>query len=431
MSRRRVLAAGSTLLAFGAGALVRARAAASPPSLDEWLGRHSGVAKAVIWDFGKGALPYAAWPESSKAQLRTAYARAWNGEPSGLSDPPPNQLTRQDDNSPLTVFSGTDAFALHAALVGNSLAAEIGTRLPWSIAGYSEPALAALLDGRQTFARLSNSPDSYATVLHGVPAPPEACLDFLRTQRIIGASRRATIVQILTWCRDRLRHFTGKMTAGNFAEHWQYRGMPPASRVMSGTHYAGASFGTSDRRRHFTAGCWGTTSFLAAVLRTVNIPVRQLTPERHSSPHFVAEDLCLSHGDDPYNAYCRIQPSFDIEQILITKAQYDIWFPTAATPVTGQASNVGRAVTDLAIRHLPMALLDDYAQDLMAGKSREAGKVLQALKERHSLAALEALRLWDRLDARVTELGGAQKVHQLYVESARNYDQGSIATTVR
>src|SRR5262249_5753734 len=159
------------------GMPVRTLAAASPPALDQWLERHSAVAKAVIWDFGKDALPYAAWPESSKAQLRAAYLRAWHGEPSGLPDPPPNRLARQDDNRHLTVLSDANAFALHAALVGNSLAAEIGTRLPWSIAGYSEPALAALLDGRQTFARSSTLPDGYATVLHGVPAPPEAALD--------------------------------------------------------------------------------------------------------------------------------------------------------------------------------------------------------------------------------------------------------------
>jgi hypothetical protein len=419
------------MLASGPRFVAPARAAAPPPSIDDWLRMHSSVAKAVVWDFGKGGLPYAAWPEPFKARLRAAFARAWSGEPSGLVDPPPNQLAREDDKYPLTVLSGADAFALHAALVANSLAADIGRRLPWSVADYSEPALAALFDGRQIFARSSNRPDGYATVLHGVPAPPDACLDFLRAQRIIGANRRATIVQMLAWCRDHLWHFTGKMTARNFEEHWQYRGMPPVSRVMSGTRYAGAGFSaTSDRRRHFTAGCWGTTSFLAALLRTVNIPVQQLTPERHSAPYFVTEGLCLSHGDDPYNGYCRVQPSFDIEQILITKAQYDIWFPPGAAPVAGELGNVGRGVTEAAIKLLPIALLDDRAQDVMAGRSRETGKVLQAFKDKYTLAALEAAQLWQRLDARLAGLGGAQKVRELYVESARNYDQKSIATTV-
>jgi hypothetical protein len=441
VTRRDVLAIGGALLGAGSSFLAPARAAAPPPSIDDWLRTHPNIAKAVVWDFGKGGVPYAAWPEPFKARLRAAFARAWSSEPSGLVDPPPNQVTHENGKYPLTVLSGTDAFALQAALVANSLAADIGRRLPWSVADYSEPALAALLDGRQTFARSSNRPDSYATVLLGVPAAPEACLDFLRTQRIIGASRRATIVQMLSWCRDQLSHFTGKMTAGNFEDHWQYRGMPPASRVTSGTRYAGAGFGTSDRRRHFTAGCWGTTSFLAAVLRTVNIPVQQLTPrvmnaattsvDRHSAPYFVTEGLCLSHGDDPYNAYCRVQPSFDIEQILITKAQYDTWFPPGAAPMAGELGNVGRGVTDPAIKFLPITLLDDYAQDVMAGRSRESGKVLQAFKDKYTLAALEAAQLWQRLDARLAELGGPQKVRALYAESVRNYDQRSIATTVR
>jgi hypothetical protein len=38
---------------------------------------------------------------------------------------------------------------------------------------------------------------------------------------------------------------------------------------------------------------------------------------------------------------------------------------------------------------------------------------------------------WQRLDARLAELGGPQKVRELQAESARNYDQASIATTVR
>jgi hypothetical protein len=442
VTRRAVLAIGGTILASGPGFLAPARAATPPPSVDDWLRTHSNVAKAVVWDFGKGGVPYAAWPEPFKARLRAAYARAWNGEPSGLADPPPSQLTLEDEGYPSTVLSGADAFALHAALVANSLAADIGRRLPWSVVDYSELALAALLDGRQTFARSSSRPDSYATVLLGVPAPPETCLGFLRTQRIIGTSRRATIVQMLAWCRDQLWHFTGKMTAKNFEQHWQHRGMPSASRVMSGTRYGGDGFGgTSDLRRHFTAGCWGTTSFLAAVLRTINIPVQQLTPrvmnaattsvDRHSAPYFVTEGLCLSHGDDPYNGYCRVQPSFDIEQILITKAQYDIWFPPGAAPVAGELANVGRGVAEAAIKFLPIGLLDDYAQDVMARRSRETGKVFQAFKDKYALPALEAAQLWQRLDARLAELGGPQKVRALYAESARNYDQRSIATTVR
>jgi hypothetical protein len=430
------------MLAAGPRFVAPARAAAPPSSIDDWLRMHSSIAKAVVWDFGKGGLPYAAWPEPFKARLRAAFARAWSGEPSGLVDPPPNQVTGENDKYPLTVLRGADAFALHAALVANSLAADIGRRLPWSVADYSEPALAALFDGRQIFARSSNRPDSYAAVVHGVPAPPETCLDFLLMQRVVGANRHATIVQMLAWCRDHLWHFTGKMTAKNFEQHWQHRGMPPASRVMSGTRYSGDGFGgTSDLRRHFTAGCWGTTSFLAAVLRTVNIPVQQFTPtvmnaattsvDRHSAPYFVTEGLCLSHGDEPYNSYCRVQPSFDIEQILITKAQYDIWFPPGAAPVAGELANVGRGVTEAAIKLLPIGLLDDHAQDVMARRQRETGKVFQAFKDKYTLPALEAAQLWQRLDARLAELRGPQKVRALYVESARNYDQKSIAATAR
>jgi hypothetical protein len=331
-----------------------------------------------------------------------------------------------------------DAFALHVSLVANSLVAEIGRRVPWSITGYADAALAALLDGRNTYARSSNGQDAYTILRTSVPAPPERCLEFLRSNQMIAADRRTTIVHVLSWCRD-LWHFTGGNAARNNEEHWHYRGMPPASRVMSGTTYTGTGFGTKiDLRRHFTAGCWGTTGFLISLLRTVNIPVQELNPtqvnqlggfESHSAPHFMSEDLCLSHGDDPYDANCRVEPSFPIDKILIGKAKFDAWFPPGKKAVAGGQRNVGRRVNDLAIEHLPIYLLNKYAQDVMSRLAPENGKVFQDYKGAYTMAELETARLWPRLDARLGELGGPQKVRALYAEAEQTYDRQSIAAT--
>jgi hypothetical protein len=438
-TRRRVLATGAgLLLASQLRPIALAQADTPVAPLDPWLNAHGNVGRALVWDFGKGGQPYASWPEPAKARLRVAFALAWNGKPNGLVDPPPDVRVYKDMDFPLTALSGANAFALYLALVGSSLAQEIGHRLPWSVTGYSDAALATLFDGRQTYARWVNGQDGY-TILHvSVPAPPETCLAFLRSSKMIGADRRATIVHVLSWCRN-LSHFLGAIAAKNNEDHWHYRGKPPASRVISGTTYTGAGFGPDeDRRRYFTAGCWGTTGFLISLLRTVNIPVQGLNPtdmsengklSSHSAPYFMTEGLCLSHGDDPYNAYSRFEPTFGIDQILIGKAQFDAWFPPGKTPVAGSRSNVGRRVIDLAIKYLPIDLLNDYAQDVAAWKTHENGKVFHNLKGTYSMAELDATKLWQRLDARLGELGGPQKVMALYAEAQQANDRQSIATT--
>jgi hypothetical protein len=437
---RRALIAGGAAAAVGL-AMPRADAAA-PPSLDEWVRVRPNIAQAITWDFGKGPQPYASWPDPFKARLRSAYARAWNNEPSGLVDPPPNQLARKDDEFPNTVLTLDHAFALHAALVGNSLAIEIGHRVPWSIADYAAPALAALFDASPWIRR--KVADGYEIWLNGVPAPPETSLAFLRAKKLVDANRRATIVRLLEWCAFRMSHFAGNQSAGNFEAHWQYRGMPPVSRVIGGTRYDGSVASQKGSARYYTAGCWGTTATLAAVLRTVNIPVAQVFPqhmsphrgfesrvERHSAPHFISEDLYLSHGDDPYNAQLRLQPSFDVAEILIDKAQYEAWFPPGVTPVTGTPRNVGRRVVELSARHLPIYTLNQHVQDMLAKSGRAAGKVYGGFRPYYTVAELEAMRLWERLDAKVAQLGGGQKVRELYAEAERRHRDGGVPDSMK
>src|SRR5260370_11485134 len=208
-TRRRVLAASAgLLLASRLRPLAPAQADTPVAPLDPWLSAHGNVAKALVWDFSNGGQPYASWPEPATARLRAAFALAWNGKPSGLVDPPPNVAVYNDTDFPITVLSGANAFALYLALVANSLAAEIGHRLPWSVTCYSDAALATLLDGRQTYARSNKVRDAYTILRVSVPAPPETCLAFLHANKMIGADRRATIVHALSWCRN-LWHFNG------------------------------------------------------------------------------------------------------------------------------------------------------------------------------------------------------------------------------
>jgi hypothetical protein len=343
---------------------VERRALAAPvPSLEKWLAANPNVANAMFWNPGDHPKPYAAWPAPFKEKLQVAFALAWNGVPTGLPDPFPNLSPLKDDNGGVEVtLRGEQAFALYAAYAANSLATEIGHKLPWSIIGFSASALRALFDGHEQYRKLYPRQDEYQVVLDGVPPAPETCLAFLRANKLVGPDRRATIAQLLEWCRDRLSHYTGMRKPFNMEAHWQYRGQPPISRVLSGTRWQGTEkkwSPTGDPRRRYTAGCWGTTAVLTSVLRTVNIPVRQVLAsdtdtagsgmERHSAAYFPADELCITHSDDPYSAFVRYLPSFDIKQIIVSKPQWDLWFPARSKPDLQAPRNIGRPLFESAV----------------------------------------------------------------------------------
>jgi hypothetical protein len=451
LTRRGFVAAGAALATVTLGPGRSAAAAGTPPpSLDAWLAAHGNVAASITWHFGKGQVPaFAEWPGPFKERLRAAFVRAWNGEPSGLIDPPPNQYPAKDDESPTTIFRAEDAFALYAALTATSLAQEIGRRLPWSVTNYDRTSLETLFSGHLQFDlqpgggyRL-NFGLSIDIGINAVPAPPEVALQFLRANNILGRDRRETIVNIVRWCRDYLTHFIGR--SGTYTreadEVFQYRGQVPVSRVIRGTIYTGEMIPRTDydRRRHWTDGCWGTVGFLASVLRTVNIPAERLwapilgadgkPKATHCAPFFPTEQLTLSHGDDPYDYLCRLQPSFPVDQLLMTRKQFDAWFPGGVPPGTPTRDNVGRRVYDLALVHLPIAVVNNYAIEKLQGLPQGERIVKMFGTSRYPRAELDKTNLWKRLDAKLAELGGPEKVRALYVNEIERYERQSIATT--
>ena len=66
--------------------------------------------------------------------------------------------------------------------------------------------------------------------------------------------------------------------------------------------------------------------FLRTVLRTVNIPVVHEHQGGHALPHFSADGLHLSHGDDPYTQYTFADPSYPMSELLMKQSTFDEWF---------------------------------------------------------------------------------------------------------
>jgi hypothetical protein len=349
-----------------------------PPSLECWLSDHPNVADSIKWEFtypgnaydvaetAKRAWP--AWSDAEKVELGVAFEAAWGwlyGQPTpfrnlneSIAYPPANvNDTSTDTGSPYTAVPEAYARDLYLRWIATSLAVEIGGHVPWSVTAYPAEQLQILFDSAAIMARRGDGNFNLCAGNPGHPlyvhrkdnlggsliAPPRFTLAFLRNASLVGATRAATIASLLDWCRDNLVHFYGSADYGTMDQHWQYRGLPPITRIVSGTTstYPGATM-----FEHWTAGCHGTAGFLRNVLRAVNIPVQLLRVCGHGQVRFITEDTYRDHADNPYNGGFKMsaRPAADL---LIDDATYTSWFGTDQDNHDTNCTDVGRRAREL------------------------------------------------------------------------------------
>lgn len=362
----------------------------------------------MVWESASGGLRYADWPAGDREELDRRAA----GDPGlpPLRDPMPNIVADllADDEDAETLLSDDDAHAYYLASVANSLEAERRHTYPWSMDDLSDDGLAILLDSRSFFTRDTDHGRDGYDVRFVVHAPPRDIVSFLESEKIVGTTRRQTIERLLEWSHRSLFHALYGWEAKTMEDHWQYRGVPPVSRVIHGTTYLGPPGGPSGVQ-HFTAGCHGTNSFLASMLRAVNIPVVYRTAAGHATPYFPSEGLYLSHGDDPYSRLTWATPPMPMGELLITKAQWESWFGEQVSE-EDRLRNISGRTAELAVEHLSDLLLGRRCADAKAGVPHEDGEVYKTLKWHYTLKDLDDLQLWSKLDAKIEAMGGCAAV---------------------
>jgi hypothetical protein len=386
--------------------------------LEAWLNQNPTVRDAISWEGSNGRAGWSSWTSEQKDFLRRTFAAAWNTSFLLLEDPPRNIATPGDTDAPLTVITETDAWLLYVAYISYNLAVEIAGWTSWSLTTYPQDQLEQLLDSRQMY-RWNNANQGF-DVCEGqasenvVPASPWTTLLFLYENGIYTCRSRADVIaRMVEWCRQNLAHFSGGFEAKNMEDQWQYRGCPPVFRIIRGTAFPGAEVESFRAVLHRTAGCWGTTSFLKATLRVLNIPVKEVVIQsgivRHSLPSFVSEGLYMTHGDDPYSRLTKCTPPYPSRELLIDQAKFDQWFGSNV-PAAEQLKNVGRQVQELAIEHLPDSLLRAHCRDQAANVANADSEVYDSFKNRFTVAELEAQNLWTRLDDKIRSLGGCSQI---------------------
>jgi hypothetical protein len=372
------------------------------PDIIDWLMQHMNIYSALRWNEpNAGGLCYYDWSAQKQQDFRQAFAAAWNHQPMVLDDPSANLANYDTDG---TVFDANHAWLLFCAHAAYSLAVEIGGRLPWSIVGYSDADLKLLFHGGSLF-RYDSTLNGYSLQIQAVPALPEFTWAFLVSNNLIGTDRLTTIARVLDWCRNNLLHFSGAGTAADMTAHWGYAGHPPVSSVINGTV---CTLNPEWGIRHYTAGCWGTTAFLQAVLRTVNIPVESVMGGGHTMPHFTTDNRYLCHGDDPYGFFSKCSPPYDAGLLLIDKATFDGWFGVGVPSATA-ANNVGRRSTELAVQYLPDGVLHLRYVEIQDGLPPHNGKVYPHFQSLYPNINDLYPDFWQRMDQKLAQFGYADK----------------------
>jgi hypothetical protein len=401
--------------------------------LAAWLEEHPEVRYRLLWWVpGQGWIPFHIWSDELKNEFFARYDAAWRGEASLLPAAPPNLLPHEDQGSLTTVLSWRDAQALYLSLVATSLVVEFKHLVPWSFADYTIAEMEMLFSGLKLFNRNPLCVPGFTpftnydpvpasctdvglelTSVWNMPAPGDMALRFLTDEVGIGESRVDTIANLIEWSRRSMTHFGGNYRTDVVDYYWGYRGAVPTARVMEGTdpvgfHPQSADWGYPPGTgydalpSHWTAGCHGTVQFFREVLRVINVPVNYETAGGHAMPHFMGDDVYLSHGDDPYSSMAKAD--YPASLLLIDEATHEAWFDDPAVA----AANIGRQVKVLAVTYLPPALLAYRCDDLAAGLSLEEGSVYQFLRAAYTMEELDALDFWDRLDAAIIEAGGCR-----------------------
>jgi len=275
--------------------------------------------------------------------------------------------------------------------------------LPWSLNELTGTDLSILFDSQSLF-KWDPNRGAYRVVFgsHGsaTPGDPNNVFAFLDDNGLIADSRLETVHRVLEWTR-RLQHYFGNDLAGNYYAHWQYRGMPPVSRILSGT----TNTEYPERGvQHYTAGCWGTSTLLSLMLRTANIPVRFEIYAGHAHPHFLDERTFLTHGDDPYNVNMKTALWIPMSELPITEAQHELWFG-ANVSFEVQQNNTGRRVGELTLEYLSGHIVRKHCEDLASGVPRNESQAFSYFSKWYTMEELEATNLWERLDAKAVELG--------------------------
>lgn len=385
--------------------------------VQQYLAENAFIASNMLWrGTDRQSRPYHQWSQPLKDKFALAVEQLL-GAGTGLPDVmTPHQTWDAGHRLPFTVYSKDDAEDLYVANVAHSLLLEMTGALPWSLSDLSGHELTLLFDSRHFYwYGTYDDVTGYRVAGQVPPAPPEFIWDFMERERLIGNTRQETIIRTVHWARYHLYHYSYPRDRTNYepdVDHWDYRGGAPLARVLEGTTRKRDGW-----KGHATAGCHGTNWVLMHVLRAANIPVEYVVWGGHAIPSFPSEGLYLSHGDDPYGQLAQyaspFPEPFPTSEMLIPEDIYSDWF-NASNSDDENRNNVGRRGTELGVKYLPQWLLRVRCRDIANGVSNADSRVYRpgtaGIGHYWTVAELEAMDFWKRMDTKIGQYGGCSNI---------------------
>jgi len=382
---------------------------------------HLDVRSSIKWQELDGtSRTYSEWSNDEKEQLQTTFDLIFEGGLTNLPEAPKIIGGRFP-----AIGRGLEpslAWNYYIAYVAQSLAVEIGSWVPWSFHDYDYESRSLLFDSRSLFiANEAKKNYTMGTEVMGgggvTIGDPVRIYEFLEKNRFVGNTRIETLENLFGWCTDNLFH-AGFVPAGTYKVlyYWQYDHYTPVERIISGTYR-----GNETVKKHWTGSCWGTTGFLKTVLRTINMPVKleqrcghalpSFLTERNDKPSNLIEKRYLSHGDDLYNGGIKPSSLFPRRELLLNQETFDSWFGPSVS-ATDVCNNIGRGTFELALEHLNLRLLRYHCDDVEQGKDHANSSVYKStgFSKIYTVEALEMANLWERIEQKISDLGGCQNI---------------------
>lgn len=268
----------------------------------EVLLNNSKIAEALAWEERWGIQSYNKWPIYRKTQLMEAISRIENNEPFPLQSPP--ELINGK------YFSDNDAWTIYITHVAHTLWLEANRLVNWSILDYAPPDLEVLLNSSTMLHYEKSKGYDVPVLLMGNVTDwnIESSYRFLKENGYILDDPASTVYAFAGWIRDNVRHFYQNGNESDekvYKRFWDYQGPPPVDRILY--PISDIDGGTS-----YSAGCWGTTGLFSAVLRSVNIPVKNeivrlgipgFPGMLHSGIKLPTIGIGIVHSDDFYNRW--------------------------------------------------------------------------------------------------------------------------------
>lgn len=349
----------------------------------------------MLFQNQQGTHNYRSWPESRQLLLKECLYLRDTEAPLPVSGPPTTDA--------LGYMNECDAEKIYVAHVAQSLWADATRAVNWRLSHANVATLEHLFDSRKLFRFAEGRGHRFDFSVMGAVTQwdPVLAFRFLSDEGLLAADHWRTIRNLADWCRANLIHITGyayDSDGGPFSsqtEQWQhiygYGGLPLVERMIH----------PLPGRRHITHGCWGTSGFLAAVLRTVNIPVRHgrsnFSGNSHSRPECFSVAKSLAHGDDLYNGWVRLgQNNVPIGEVFWDHADLQAQVdhpsprPGMTVPETGSFHHRQRLI-QLAVQHKTNNLLRLRCQDLGTGNTGSASQLWQNLNPYYTDAELAVI----------------------------------------